>query len=152
MLIYAAVNVTMYSQLIKTQEQAVSHLFIHCCYINGEFSGEEVDAMAEKLVALGLQRELNFKEEVSIYKTYRNAVEIDGEDYLEYLLSLIMPVNDLALYSFCAELCTSDNVIDEAETRLLHLLGNLLEIKEEDQALIQKLAIQRQLVFSQKYF
>lgn len=141
----------MYRELIKTQEEAVSHLFIHCCYGNGRFTEEELDAISEKLVALKLHKDLNFKEEIKRYISYTGNLG-NEEDYLGYLISLIMPVNELALFSWCAELCVSDSVIDITEEQLLRNLGNALAIKEEDQALIQKLAVQRYLVLSQKYF
>lgn len=141
----------MYRELIKTQEEAVSHLFIHCCYSNGNFSEEELNAIAEKLVVLKLHKDLNFKEEIIRYRSYLDNLGGDS-DYLEYLISLILPTNDLALYSYCAELCVSDAVIDLTEERLLQQLGEALGITAEDQALIQKLVVQRYLVSTQKYF
>lgn len=141
----------MYRELIKTQEEAVSHLFIHCCYSNGNFTEEELNAISEKLVSLKLHQELNFKEEVIRYKSYTGNLGND-QDYVEYLVSLILPTNDLALYSYCAELCTSDASIDLTEEKLLQQLGTALGITAEDQALIQKLVVQRYLVSTQKYF
>lgn len=141
----------MYRELIKTQEEAVSHLFIHCCYGNGKFTEEELDAISEKLVALKLHKELNFKEEIKRYISYTGNIG-NEEDYIGYLVSLIMPVNELALFSWCAELCVSDAFIDATEEQLLQRLGSALAIKEENQALIQKLTVQRYLVFTQKYF
>ncbi|GGH82450.1 hypothetical protein HNQ91_005808 [Filimonas zeae] len=141
----------MYRELIKTQEEAVSHLFIHCCYGNGRFTDEELDAISEKLVALKLHKDLNFKDEVKKYTSYTGNLGNEA-DYIGYLVSLIMPVNELALFSYCAELCISDSVIDITEEQLLLNLGNALAIKAEDQAVIQKLAVQRYLVFTQKYF
>lgn len=141
----------MYSELIKTQEQAIAHLFIHCCYKNGKFSEAELDAVSGIFVMLGMQHELNFKDELQHYRSYIN--EIGNEEaYLQYLVSLVLPTNELALYSYCVELCVSDSLIDATEVTLLEHLGTVLSITEEDQALIQKLIVQRRLVFTQKYF
>ena len=141
----------MYSQLIKTQEQAIAHLFIHCCYKNGKFTEEELDAVSGIFVMLGMQHELNFTEELQGYRSYISETE-NEETYLQYLVSLVLPADELALYSYCVELCVSDSLIDATEVTLLQHLGTVLSITEEDQALIQKLTVQRRLVFTQKYF
>lgn len=141
----------MYSQLVKTQEQAICHLFIHCCYKSDGFTDAELDMISGKFVQLGLQHELNFKEELQHYNTYRDKIDTE-ENYIQYLVSLVLPANELALYSHCLELCISDSLIDESESNLLQKLANVLVITEEDQAVIQKLFIQRHLVYTQKYF
>lgn len=141
----------MYSQLVKSQEQAICHLFIHCCYKSGEFTEQELDVVAAKFVALGLQHDLNFKDELKHYNSYLSTIDTE-ESYLQYLISLVLPANELALYSHCLELCISDSLIDSEEESFLHKLGEVLVITEEDQALMQKLFIQRHLVFTQKYF
>lgn len=46
----------------------------------------------------------------------------------QFLLKLINPVNVLALYSYCAELCFSDASIDPREDALLHKIGDGLEL------------------------
>jgi uncharacterized tellurite resistance protein B-like protein len=141
----------MYSQLVKTQEQAICHLFIHCCYKSGEFTESELDVISGKFVQLGLQHDLNFKDELQHYKSYVEMIDTE-ENYIQYLISLVLPTNELALYSYCLELCISDSLIDDAEAGFLQKLADVLVINDEDQALMQKLFIQRHLVLTQEYF
>lgn len=141
----------MYSQLVKTQEQAICHLFIHCCYKSGAFTDAELEMISAKFVQLGLQHDLNFKDEFVNYRSYLETIDTEG-NYIQYLVSLLLPANELALYSHCLELCISDSLVDTSEASLLQKLANTLVINEEDQVLMQKLFIQRHLVLTQKYF
>src|SRR5437879_11838311 len=101
----------MYEPLITTSDVALCHLFIHCCFKDGEFKKTEIDEAADKFVSLELHKELNFKNEIQNYKSYRNEIA-DEVKYLEYLIRLINPTNEAALYSHCLELCLSDSQLD----------------------------------------
>ena len=89
----------MFEKYITTKDEAVCHLFLHCCFRDGTFSKEEIDNVSAKFVDLQIHRDLNFKEELQHYRTYQEQLD-DETDYLKYLLKLITPVQDLALYSF----------------------------------------------------
>ena len=54
----------MYNDYITTQNEAICHLFLHCCYKDGKFSHEEVDSVSAKFVDLQIHKDLNFKEEL----------------------------------------------------------------------------------------
>jgi len=141
----------MYQESVTTQAKAICHLFLHCCYKDGNFSEEEVDNVAGKLTALELHRELNMKDELHAYRSYAGSI-VNERGYVDYLLKLIAPVNELALFSYCMELGVSDSKLDTSEIRLFDLIGDILQIGPDQRLLVQKLISQRQLVTMQKYF
>ena len=140
----------MYQDYITTQDEAICHLFLHCCFKDGNFSHEEVNVVAEKFVELQIHRDLNFKEELLHYKAYKESIA-DEREYLQYLLKLINPVQDLALYSFCVELSLSDSLLSEEEESLLKQIATLLRIEQEKET-IDKLITQRKAVELEKIF
>src|SRR4051812_18444740 len=141
----------MYETLITIPDAALCHLFIHCCFKDGEFKQMEIDLAADKFVLLELHKELNFKNEIRNYNSYRNAIK-DEAKYLEYLIKLINPTNESALYSHCLELCLSDVQLDALEDKLFDILGNILQLTEAEQSIIKKLMIQREVVKTNKFF
>jgi len=140
----------MFDSYITTKDEAVCHLFLHCCFRDGTFSQDEIDNVSAKFVDLQIHRDLNFKEELQHYKTYQNELE-DETEYLRYLTKLITPVQDLALYSYCVELCLSDGLMSSTEELLLKRIAVILEI-EEEQSTIDNLMIQRKAVELEKIF
>lgn len=132
----------MYKQLVRTQYQALCHLYFHCCLKDGVLSEAETDGLAERFVILGMQKNLNFKDEMDAYKSYRNNLE-DETLYLEYLVNLIRPANELALYSHCVELTVSDELMDESEESFLKKLATILKIDEAQQQTIQRLIVEK---------
>jgi uncharacterized tellurite resistance protein B-like protein len=139
----------MYNQSVTTPSQALCHLYFHCSFKDGTLSSPEADAMADRFVALGIQKELHFKEEMKAYQAYKKNI-IDEWLYLEYLIKLISPVNTLALYSWCVELVVSDEQFDHTEEDLLKKIASLLEIDEPQQQVIFKLMLERKVVETQK--
>ena len=140
----------MFESYITTKDEAVCHLFLHCCFRDGTFSQEEIDNVSAKFVDLQIHRDLNFKEELQHYRTYQNELE-DETEYLRYIAKLITPVQDLALYSYCVELCLSDGLMSSTEELLLKRIAVILEI-EEEQSTIDNLMIQRKAVELEKIF
>ena len=140
----------MYNDYITTQNEAICHLFLHCCYKDGNFSHEEVDSVSAKFVDLQIHKDLNFKEELQHYKSYINDVTNEDE-YLNYIIKLINPVHDLALYSYCVELCLSDGLLSTEEESLLKKISNILDIGEE-QSTVDNLITQRKAVELEKIF
>jgi uncharacterized tellurite resistance protein B-like protein len=141
----------MYQNTVATQEQALSHLFFHCCFKDGTFKDAELKNISDKLVTAGLHADLNFKEEVIAYQSYRNEIT-DEKDYLQFLIQLIRPTNELALFSYCLELCLSDSLLDSTEESLLTNLAAVLEIEEAEKNTTQKLMVQRNIVENQKLY
>lgn len=140
----------MYKGVITTQEEALSHLFFHCCFKDDTFNDDELKAISDKLVTVDLHRNLNFKEEVVKYRTYRTELGNETE-YLQYLFQLIRPTHDLALYSYCVELCLGDALLGSGEERLLKRIAEVMDISEESES-INKLMIQRKAVETGKLF
>jgi len=141
----------MYQKLITTTDKAVCHLFIYCCFKDDAFVEAEVDEVAQKFVALDMHKDLDFKEEVRNYKSYKTEIT-DEKEYLQYLIKLIHPANEAALYSYCLELGVSDSALDPAEKKLFETLGNILGLTQEEQSIIQKLMVQREVVKTNKFF
>lgn len=135
--------------LITTPEQALSHLFFHCCFRDGHVAKDEIKMVSEKLVAVGLNADLNFTDEVRQYQSYRPELT-DETGYLERLVNCIRPTNELALFSYCVELCLSDGKLQAAEEALLQKLGAALGLDETGQALCKKVMVQRKVVETEK--
>lgn len=140
-----------YQQAVTTQEEALSHLFLHCCFNDNAFTDAELKTISDKLVTVGLHTNLNFKDEVVKYRSYRT--EMAGEEeYLQYLVQLIRPTNELALFSYCIELCLGDGFLGPSEENMLRLLAEILDIEEQQHDIIVKMMVQRKVVESQKLF
>jgi len=139
----------MYNELVTSQDQALCHLYFHCSLKDGKLDSAETDNLADRFVVLGMQKRMNFKDEMTAYRSYKNDI-IDEELYLEFLIELINPTNDLALYSYCVELTVSDELMDIAEESLVKKIATILSIDEEQQQLIKKLMIERKVVETAK--
>src|ERR1022692_1713859 len=141
----------MYATIVNNQDTALCHLFFHCCLEDGRFSEPEMKDLSAKLVELGLQPKVKIKEDLIQYRDYKPSIT-DERAYLRYLMTLINPVNELALYSYCVELCISDPVPDPREDLLLNNIAETLDINADEEDLIQKLIAQRKAVHLQKIF
>ena len=139
----------MYDKLVKTQDQALCHLYFHCCLKDGKLTASETDALAERFVTLGMQTNMNFKNEMDGYKSYKNELR-DETSYLEYLVDLISPSNELALYSHCVELAISDELLDSEEEALIKEIAAILNIDERKQQVIKNLVVERKVVETKK--
>ena len=102
----------------------------------------EIKMISEKLVAAGLDSELNFTQEVTLYQEYRNNITDEG-DYVKTLVAVIQPVHSLALYSYCIELCLSDGLLQASEEKLLQHLAAALSLNEEERSVCKKTMLQR---------
>ena len=115
------------------------------------FKEPELDQVAWKIIGFGLRSELNVKEEIMHYTTYKSSIN-DEDAYLEYLIGLIKPVNELALYSYCLELMLSDSSFDLSEEVLTDKIAGLLKIEDNERDVIKKLIAQRRVVEIDKLF
>ena len=138
-------------EYVTSQDEAICHLFLHCCFRDGKFTSEEIDVVSAKFVDLQIHRDLNFKDELQNYRSYQQRAEGDETEYLKRLIKLINPVHDLALYSYCVELCLSDGLLSSTEELLLKRIAVILEI-EEEQSTIDNLITQRKAVELEKIF
>lgn len=141
----------MYPDSITTPEQALSHLFFHCCFRDGQITKDEIKIVSEKLVGTGLNANLNFKDEVQRYQSYYPEIK-NEEAYLDKLVSCIHPANELALFSYCVELCLGDGLLQTGEETLLQNLGAALGLDETEQAVCRKLMVQRKVVETENVF
>jgi uncharacterized tellurite resistance protein B-like protein len=139
----------MYENIVKTPDEAICHLFLHCCMKDGNINDAEIDNLADKFVALNMHRDLDFKEQTDRYRSYSKYIT-DETAYLQFLVKTINPVNNLALYSACVELILSDADLDLTEDKLLSNIGRVLQINFSEQRTIQKLMIQRRVVETEK--
>ena len=141
--------VSMYTTEVRSQEQALCHLFFHCCLKDGVFSDAELNEVSSRMVDVGLYKQLDFKEEVLRYQSYKPTLTNDVA-YLEFLVKMITPVNSLALYSYCVELILSDSNLGAEEESLLSRLGAILDVSPEEQIVTKKLMAQRRVVKTDK--
>ena len=141
----------MYTNEITTKDEALCHLFLHCCMKDGQFRSAEIEDVSAKFVDLGLNVNLNFKDELVKYRSYIPNVNNETA-YLEDLIGLIHPVNELALYTYCVELAVSDQLIDAGEEQLLGKIAMVLSINAGEQATAKKLVAQKKAVQLQKIF
>lgn len=141
----------MYTGLLKAPEEGVCHLFYYCCMKDGQFKESELDSISDKMVSINLHKKLNFKDEMKKFKSYQDSIT-DEDIYLKYLLSLIKPSTPLALFSWCVELCISDNEVSFEEEALLSRIARLLNIGETEKDMIQRVMVQRKGVLDEKVF
>ncbi len=141
----------MYQDYISTKDEAICHLFLHCCFKDGNFSQDEIDDVSSKFVELQIHRDLNFKEEMMHYKSYNKEIT-DETAYLHYLVKMINPVQNFALYAYCCELCLSDQLLSMEEESLLTNLAVLIDIDDAEKNVIDTLITQRKAVELQKIF
>lgn len=144
-------KINMLENYIADSEEALCHLFLHCCFKDGSFTTEEIDEVSQKFASLDMQKDLNFKDELIKYRSYRSGIT-DETAYIQELIKAINPFNNLALYSYCVELGLSDNALELTELGLLKTIASILEIDEQQQEVIQKLMVQRKVVETQKFF
>ena len=141
----------MYQEAVRTGAEALTHLFFHCCLKDGEYTRTELNTLSDKIVATGLDKQLNFRDEMQRYKSYYPSIASD-EAYISYLVNLIKPVNQLALYSYCIELCISDSVFAAEEVQLLSRIGNAFGIGTAVQETCRALMIERNVIETRKLF
>jgi hypothetical protein len=141
----------MYTEKVKTQDEAICHLFFHCCFKDDRFTETEIDAVSELLVRAGFHGRLNFKDEIIKYRSYDTTITNDAA-YVRYLVQLIRPANELALYSYCVELCLGDAELSLQEEQLLNIIAAELSIPAEEQMVIKKVVAERKVVEEQKLF
>jgi uncharacterized tellurite resistance protein B-like protein len=141
----------MYETIVNNQDQALCHLFFHVCLEDERFTEPEMNDLSAKLVALGLAPKVKIKDELISYRSYKPSIT-NERVYLRHLVQLINPVNELALYSYCAELCISDPVLDPREDALLNNIAEVLDISQDEEDIVQKLIAQRKAVELQKIF
>jgi len=134
---------------VTTSEQALAHLFFHFCQKDNGFNTDETGFIAGKFVELDIK--MDFKNEVTIYKSYDSRVT-DDKAYLEFLMQLIVPVNQLALFSVCTEICLSDGLLSSDEETMLDTVAPILKIETAQSETIKKLMIQRKAVQLSKLF
>ena len=137
----------MYRSEVVTKEQALAHLFFHCCFRDELATESEIALIADKIVALKLHDALNLKEEVSKYKAYQPAIDSE-EAFIQHLQNLLPVQNKLALYSYCVELCLSDLTLHPGEAKLLMLIGNTFGIPSSERETINTVMIQRVVINS----
>lgn len=139
----------MYKEQIKTQNEALCHLFFHCSMKDGKFEEAELNFVSKKMVEMGLQSEMNFKDEIIKYNNYKPSIA-NEEEYLQYLIEKINPVNDIALYSYCIEILLSDSEMSIAEDSLSEKIATALNLEAPTQEITKKLMLQRKVIETDK--
>jgi uncharacterized tellurite resistance protein B-like protein len=135
----------MYQDKIVTRDQALCHLFFHCCLKDEVYTESEMDLLSRQIVNHHLNKQLDLKEEMIIYRCYFNEIP-DDESYIKFLVQKIQPVNRLALYSYCMELRLGDNEMRPEEQQVLQYIGHALNLEEGEQAITKAIFIQRYMV------
>lgn len=139
----------MFETVVTSQDQALAHLLFHCCLKDGRFDEAEIDLVSQIFVDFGLQHDLNFRDEVRKYRGYIASLE-NEQAYIDHLVKLLMPVNELAIFSWCLELALSDDNISVDEEALMVKIAESLNISPEENAVIHKLMVQRRVVLTEK--
>jgi hypothetical protein len=140
-----------YRLTVDEQDQALCHLFFHCCLEDEQFTASELDDLSSKLNLLGLPPRLDIKKELIAYLAYKPFIG-DEQTYVRHLMCLIKPVNELALYSYCTDLILDDPVLDPREDALLVKIAAELDVPPEEAILINRLIAQRKAVEINKIF
>ncbi|HET6255122.1 MAG TPA: hypothetical protein VFE32_13660 [Puia sp.] len=140
-----------YLLTVDSQDQALCHLFFHCCMEDEQFTASELDDLSAKLTLLGLPPRIDIRKELIAYLAYKPSIR-DEQVYIRYLLRLIQPVNELALYSYCTELLLDDPTLDPREDALLTKIAAELDLPAGEATLINRLIAQRKAVEIKKIF
>jgi len=141
----------MYQSIVRTPDEALCHLFLHCCMQDGSLKGQEADLAADRIVRLNIHKNVDIKTETRRYVEYLSSIA-NQEDYIKFLVRIITPVNPLALYSYCVELCLGDNHMEVAEDQTLAKIGSALLLTSEEQQAVQKLLVQRKVIEAENIF
>jgi uncharacterized tellurite resistance protein B-like protein len=139
----------MYYEKVKTMQQALIHLLLHCCSKDGELHEDELYGVAEIIQSMAWENEINLDAELAIYQSYKKSIK-DETSYLVFLVRIIQPVNRLSLMWLCAQLTVKDRHIALSEELLVSKIGNILHLKPADCLLLQELAFQTQKMQLQK--
>ncbi len=143
--------ISMYQSIVKTPDEAICHLFLHCCMKDGKLKEEELEIAADRIVRLNIHRHLDIKLETTRYVEYSSSIA-DQESFVSFLIETIRAVNPLALYSFCVELVLGDNQLQAGEERLISIIGDKLQLSAEEQQTIKTLIAQRKIMESDKIY
>ena len=141
----------MYRSHIHTSEQAMIHLFLHCCHKDGSISEKELKSIGSMMETIGLHPSPDLAAEASLYASYLPQLG-DEVYYLQFLIDAIRPVNHLALFALCFELFLSDRKLAHTEEVMLSKLAHLLHIRPEECRTVQKLVLQLEEVKTNKTF
>lgn len=115
----------MYQQFIRTTEQAVVHLLLHCAHRDQVFLQSEYVALGKVITSLHADRHINLTEEIEAYYAYHPHIE-DEYVYLSFLVRKIGSSNRLSLYWHCLQLIHTDDVLALQEETLLSKIAKLL--------------------------
>jgi uncharacterized tellurite resistance protein B-like protein len=128
----------MYRDQINSPDQALVHLAFHCCLKDGELHEKELDMISATFVAKGLNKQLDLKQEIQMYRAYYRNIK-DELSYLLFLIQNIAPKHKLALFAFCAEIINRDGNISLSEEVLLNKIAGLLYVKDQENIAVQRL-------------
>jgi hypothetical protein len=140
-----------YVPIVGEPDQALCHLFFHCCLEDERFNASELDDLSARLVGLGVPPRIDIKKELISYLAYKPAIR-DEQVYIRYMFRLISPVNELALYSYCTELLLDDPVSDPRKGTLLKKIAAELNLTRDEVQLVNLLIAQRKAVARRKIF
>ena len=140
-----------FAPVVDNQDRALCHLFFHCSLKDEQFTASGLDDLSAKLALLGLPPRIDLKKELVRYLAYKPTIS-DEQVYIRYLVRLILPVNELALYSSCVELVLDKPMLDPREDALLMKIAKELNLSPDEALLINRLIAQRQSVALQKIF
>src|SRR5690348_15846654 len=112
------IQTMMYNTYIDAADKAVCHLFLHCCFRDGNFSESEIDAVSGKFVTLGVQKELNFDDALVHYRSYIDSITEESQ-YIQDFIKQLNPTNELAFFSYSLQMSLSDNALEFGEEELL---------------------------------
>lgn len=131
----------MYQTYINSADKALVHLSFHCCLKDGSLQQEELDSISSTFAAKGLNKNLDLKEEMQHYMSYRKNLG-NETGFLQHLLNTIKPKNKLALFAFCAEIIYRDGVVAISEEALLNKIAGLLYVRDSESITIQNLIVE----------
>lgn len=115
---------------ISTSPQAMLHLLLHCCSVDGECNETEVQTVYSIMSHLyGVDIEwLNAN--AIIYQRYLTRTR-HNPSYLHYLLRQINPSDPEALLWYCAQVTVADGMVSFAEELLFERLATILHVSSD---------------------
>lgn len=127
--------------LVSTPSQAMLHLLLHCCNVDGECSENEMKTIYAIMADLYKVNDEWLAENAAVYYRFRNRITHNAS-HLQFLVQQINPANPEHLLWHCAQVTVVDGEVSFTEELMLGRLAALLHIRPEICKAVHRLAWQ----------
>jgi hypothetical protein len=134
-------NQLLYQTQVTSPAQAMFHLFLHCCYKDGDCDDKEMRKVYATMRIWYCIHSEWITAQTIVYHSYAPLISNDVP-YLKFLLHLIKPSKPIVLLWHCAQIAASNDLICYSEELLLDKLSFQLAVSSEVGKTLLYLALQ----------